>query len=92
MLAGLSAGAMCWFEGGITMSGGGAAPAPGLGLLDGQHVGPPRRRARAPARLPARRSPPGALPPGYAVDDGAALLFAGTPAERVRRASRPARG
>src|SRR6201996_7792349 len=35
VLAGLSAGAMCWFEGGITMSGGAPRPAPGLGLVAG---------------------------------------------------------
>ena len=35
VLAGLSAGAMCWFEGGITMSGGAPRPAAGLGLLAG---------------------------------------------------------
>jgi dipeptidase E len=77
VLAGLSAGAMCWFEGGITMSGGAPAPAPGLGLLDGSmsvHLG------SEPERLPTYREAiaSGALPPGYAVDDCAALLFTGT--------------
>ncbi len=77
VLAGLSAGAMCWFEGGLTMSGGAPAPAPGLGLLAGSmsvHLG------SEPERLPAYRNAiaTGAIPPGYAVDDGAALVFDGT--------------
>ena len=87
MLAGLSAGAMCWFEGGITMSAGAPEPAPGLGLLPGSmsvHLD------GEPERLPAYRQAvaTGALPAGYAVDDCAALLFAGT---RLRAcvASRP---
>jgi dipeptidase E len=77
VLAGLSAGAMCWFEGGVTMSGGAPRPAPGLGLLPGSmsvHLD------SEPERLPAYREAVagGALPDGYAVDDGAALLYAGT--------------
>ena len=35
VLAGLSAGAMCWFRGGVTMSGGAPAAVAGLGLLEG---------------------------------------------------------
>ena len=35
VLAGLSAGAMCWFEGGITCSSGAPEPIAGLGLLRG---------------------------------------------------------
>jgi dipeptidase E len=77
VLAGLSAGAMCWFESGITMSGGSPRPAPGLGLIEGSmsvHLD------GEPERLPAYREAvgSGALPPGYAVDDGAALLVRGT--------------
>lgn len=77
VLAGLSAGAMCWFEGGITMSGGTPEPVAGLGLLAGSmsvHL------QGEPERLPAYRSAvaAGLLASGYAVDDGAALLFAGT--------------
>ena len=87
VLAGLSAGAMCWFEGGVSKSGGVPEPVLGLGLLPGSltvHLD------GEPERLPVYRSAVlrGALPPGYAADDGAALLFAGTePAECV--ASRP---
>jgi dipeptidase E len=74
VLAGLSAGAMCWFEGGITKSSGRPAPVTGLGLLPGSlsvHLdGEPERR---PAYLEAVAS--GALPPGWAADDGVGLLF-----------------
>jgi dipeptidase E len=77
VLAGLSAGAMCWFEGGLTMSGGAPRPAPGLGLVPGSmsvHLD------GEPERLPAYRQAvaAGELPPGYAVDDCAALLVSGT--------------
>ncbi|HTU28175.1 MAG TPA: peptidase E [Solirubrobacteraceae bacterium] len=87
LLAGLSAGAMCWFEGGITMSGGAAAPAAGLGLLPGSlsvHLdGEPERR---PVFLSAVGR--GRLVAGWAADDSAALLFRGTVLERCV-ASRP---
>lgn len=77
VLAGLSAGAMCWFEGGITMSGGAPRPAAGLGLIEGSmsvHLD------GEPERLPfyRRAVATGELPPGYAVDDSAALLVVGT--------------
>jgi dipeptidase E len=87
VLAGLSAGAMCWFDGGITMSGGAPEAAPGLGLLPGSmsvHLD------GEPERLPVYRAAvaAGSLPAGYAVDDCAALLFAGTQLQRCV-ASRP---
>ena len=74
VLAGLSAGAMCWFEGGITKSSGAPAPVAGLGLLPGSmsvHLDgePDRRRPYVDAVAS------GALPPGYAADDGVALLW-----------------
>jgi dipeptidase E len=77
VLAGLSAGAMCWFEGGITMSGGAPRPAAGLALVEGSmsvHLD------GEPERLPAYREAvaTGELAPGYAVDDCAALLLHGT--------------
>jgi peptidase E len=76
VLAGLSAGAMCWFQGGISMSGGSPEPVQGLGLLAGSlsvHMD------GEPERIGAYRSAVthGRLPPGWAVDDGAALLFRG---------------
>jgi peptidase E len=87
VLAGLSAGAMCWFEAGVSSSAGAPEPAEGLGLLAGSlsvHL------ASEPDRLPVYRSAVarGELPAGYAADDCAALLFHGTElAECV--ASRP---
>ena len=90
VLAGLSAGAMCWFEGGVTMSGGAAAPAAGLGLLPGSlsvHLdGEPERR---PAYLGAVGG--GRLPAGWAADDSAALVFRGTALERCVASRRGAR-
>jgi dipeptidase E len=76
VLAGLSAGAMCWFEGGITMSSGTPEPAAGLGLLSGSLS---VHRSSEPSRLPAylRAVADQRLPGGYAADDGTALLFAG---------------
>jgi dipeptidase E len=93
VLAGLSAGAMCWFRGGVTMSGGAPAAVAGLGLLEGSlsvHLD------SEPERLPVFREAvaAGRLEPGYAADDGAALVFAGqrlqccvtsSPASRVLR-------
>ena len=77
LLAGQSAGAMCWFEFGITASSGRPVPARGLGLLPGtlsvHHGRDPQRRA---ALLDEIAS--GELPGGYALDDGAGLLFEGT--------------
>ena len=74
VLAGLSAGAMCWFAGGVTKSTGCPAPVAGLGLLPGSlcvhYDGQPDRR---PVFLDAVRA--GTLPGGWAADDGAALLF-----------------
>jgi dipeptidase E len=76
VLAGLSAGAMCWFEGGISMSGGRPEVVAGLGLLEGSLS---VHRSSEPARLPVYRQAVRArrLAPGYAADDGAALLYAG---------------
>jgi peptidase E len=87
VLAGLSAGAMCWFEGGISMSGGAPEPVRGLGMLRGSlSVHLDGEGERLPAFCDAVIS--GELAPGYAADDGAALLYAGT---RLREcvASRP---
>src|SRR4029079_5779082 len=74
VLAGLSAGAMCWFEWGVTSSMGSPQPSPGLGFLKGSlsvHMD------GEPARLPIWRLAiaDGTMPPGYAADDGVALLF-----------------
>jgi peptidase E len=76
VLAGLSAGAMCWFTGGVTKSGGAPAPVTGLGLLPGSLS---VHRDGEPDRLPVYRSAvrDGILPPGWAADDGVGLLFEG---------------
>jgi peptidase E len=77
VLAGLSAGAMCWFEGGITRSSGPPERIDGLGLLPGSlTVHADGEPERLPAFVAAVRS--GALPGGWAADDGAGLLFRGT--------------
>ena len=82
VLAGLSAGAMCWFAGGITRSAGPPEVIEGLGLLPGSFTvhadGEPER---LPVWLAAVRS--GQLPGGWAADDGVALLFRGTRMARV---------
>ena len=82
VLAGLSAGAMCWFEGGITKSGGQAAPIAGLGMIPASFTvhadGEPER---LPVFLRAVRD--GVLPGGWAADDGVGLLFRGTRLDRV---------
>jgi dipeptidase E len=77
VLAGLSAGAMCWFEGGVSMSGGQPEVLRGIGLLPGSLS---VHRDGEPERLPVyeRAVGTGALAPGYAADDGAGLLYRGT--------------
>lgn len=78
VLAGLSAGANCWFEAFTTDSfrAGGADPARGLGLLPGSFS---PHHSSEPARRPAfgRLIGDGTLPPGYACDDYAAMHFSG---------------
>ena len=92
VLAGLSAGSICWFEGGTTDAFGGlAALNDGLGLLPGSHSphydGEPGRRPTY-RRLVAD----GTLPDGYAADDGAALVFDGTELAEVVSSRPGARG
>jgi len=90
LLAGLSAGSMCWFDYGITTSSGHLEPAPGLGFLPGSNsVHHDSEPARRPVYLEAVAR--GAIPPGYAVDDGAALIFRGGSLEEVVTARRGAR-
>jgi len=77
VLAGLSAGAMCWFEGGVSTSGGAPEPVHGLGLLAGSlSVHLDGESERLPIYCSAIAE--GELPPGYAADDGAAVVYAGT--------------
>ena len=88
VLCGLSAGAMCWFEGGITRSAGPPEPIAGLGLLPGSLT---VHADGEPERLPVwlRAVESGELPGGWAADDGVGLLFRGRRLERVV-SSRPA--
>jgi dipeptidase E len=78
VLGGVSAGSLCWFEGGITDSfGPQLAPLrDGLGLLPGTNC--PHYDGE-PARRPAyHRYVAEGLPGGLAADDGCALHFVGT--------------
>ena len=79
VLSGISAGAICWFESGVTDSFGmDLQPLHGaLGFLPGSfcpHYDGERTRRPAFHRL----TKSGALPAGYAADDGAGMLFEGT--------------
>lgn len=84
VLGGWSAGGICWFEDGLTDSFGPTLRplGDGLGFLPGSFCphfdGEPFRR---PVYLKAVRD--GAVPPGYAADDDAALLFEGTELREV---------
>jgi peptidase E len=90
VLAGLSAGAMCWFDAGITRSSGSPEPIAGLGLLEGSFT---VHADGEPERLPVwlSRVRDGTIPGGWAVDDGVALLFRGLSLERAV-SSRPGAG
>ncbi len=76
VLAGASAGCICWFPAGVTGSFGEWGPLyDGLAFLEGSasvHVDEARRQ------LHRRFVGEGRLPEGYAVEDGAALHFVGT--------------
>jgi dipeptidase E len=73
VLCGLSAGSMCWFEAGISKSGGLPGRVDGLGFLPGsQSVHYSAEPDRRDAYFAAVRE---GMPPGYGVDDGAGLLF-----------------
>jgi dipeptidase E len=90
VLAGLSAGAMCWFEGGVTRSSGPPTAIAGLGLLEGSLT---VHADGEPERLPVWLASVlnGTLPGGWAVDDGVGLLFRGGRLQRVV-SSRPGAG
>jgi len=96
VLAGLSAGAMCWMDGGVTRSQGAPSVVDGLGLVGGSlsvhaHRDPERGRALRAAIAAGR------LPGGWTADDHAGLLFvdgrlrecvAGRPDAKVHRIDR----
>lgn len=83
ILAGLSAGAICWFEQGSTDSIPGALTVlPCLGFLPGSccpHYDDEAERRPSYHRLLSS----GTISAGYAVDTGAALVFYGTRLDRV---------
>ena len=89
VLAGQSAGAMCWFETGITKSSGKPAAEAGLGLLAGSlcvhYNNEPERRA---AYLDAVSD---GMPSGYGLDDYAGLIWEGTGPPSAVTARRGAR-
>jgi peptidase E len=76
VLAGQSAGSLCWFEAAVTAAAGQPRPARGLGLLPASnsvHWSTAPRRRRAFLEFVAD-----GMPAGWGVDDGAALVFEGT--------------
>jgi len=82
VLAGLSAGAMCWFQSGVTRSSGPPEALAGLGLLEGSlSVHADGEPERLPVWLGLLRD--GTLPGGWALDDGVGMLFRGRRLERV---------
>ena len=88
VLSGLSAGMICWFEASVTDSRGAPSVLDGLGFLPGSacpHYDSEAQRRPAYQRFVAE----GALPPGYAADDGAALHFAGIKPARGRQLYAP---
>jgi peptidase E len=92
LLAGRSAGGLCWFQGGTTDSfGPRLAPLTGgLGLIEGSHCphydGEAERRSTYHALVGS-----GALPAGLAIDDDAAAIFDGPTLVEVV-AAQPGRG
>jgi dipeptidase E len=84
LLAGMSAGAMCWFEQGLTDSywGAGLKPLQCLGLLPGgccvHYSSEPNRRVRLHEEVIA-----GVSGPRVAIDDGAAILYSNKSVQEV---------
>jgi peptidase E len=90
VVGGASAGGMCWFTAGYTMSFGPLTPLnDGLGWFPGSF----NPHAQQPGRLDAYTADvrSGAVPAGWAVDDGAALHYVDGRLEHVVRASDTAR-
>ena len=89
LIAGQSAGAMCWFERGITVSRGAPEVVAGFGFLPGSlsvHYG--RDPGRREVYLEAVSA---GLEAGFALDDGAGLLFEGRRAVEAFAGRRHAR-
>lgn len=84
ILSGISAGAICWFEAGVTDSfAGDLQPLAGLGFIAGSCC--PHYSGEADRRPSYRRMiERGAIAPGIAIDDGAGVHFVdGAPAKIV---------
>jgi dipeptidase E len=91
VLAGMSAGAICWFEASVTDSfGPGLAPlSDGLRFLTGSCC--PHYDSEPLRRPTYRRLIESGFPEGYAIDDAAALVFRGTDLEDVVSSTTEAR-
>jgi peptidase E len=90
VLAGVSAGMICWFQNGLTDSFGGLyALNDGLGLLKGSAC--PHYDGEAERRAMYHQIIARGAPPGYAADDGVALHFAGRRLHEIV-SSRPTAG
>jgi dipeptidase E len=83
ILAGISAGAICWFESGLTDStAGDLQPLPGLGFLPGSccpHYSGEQQRGPAFESYIGK----GEMPDGIAIDDGAAVHFVNGKPHRI---------
>jgi peptidase E len=90
LLAGISAGSMCWFKAGVSKSQGKPRAVRGLGFLPASNsVHYDSEPERRPCHREAVRTE--AVPPGYAVCDGVGLMFRGQQMVEVVSA-RPAAG
>jgi dipeptidase E len=91
ILCGVSAGALCWFECGVTDSfGPRLAPLDGaLGFISGSFC--PHYDGEAERRPTYRGLVAGGLAPGFAADDGAAFVFEGSGLTEVVTSRREAR-
>lgn len=90
VVGGASAGGMCWFDAGFTMSFGPLTPLhDGLGWFPGSFCPHAQQPGRLDAYATAIRGDE--LAPGWALDDGAALHYVDGQLHRVVRASETAR-
>jgi dipeptidase E len=89
LLCGISAGSMCWFRAGVTKSHGDPRVASGLGFLP--YSNSVHWNSEPERRIVFRKAiADGALPAGFGVDDGTALVFAGTDLVEVVKTQRSA--
>jgi dipeptidase E len=89
VLCGISAGSMCWFRAGVTKSHGAPRVTGGLGFLP--YSNSVHWSSEPERRLVFRKAvQAGEAAPGFGVDDGAALLFAGTELVETVRTQRSA--